>query len=99
MVKAHMHAGNSGNWHWHWQLATGKLATAHLQPFGHYCGAKVQSVFMPAIITLDPEAPKGQLMFVMTLNCVDVARRSHSNLLHVTCNTDAVACPQFALEF
>lgn len=54
---------------------------------------------MPAIITLDPEAPKGQLMFVMTLNCVDVARRSHSNLLHVTCNTDAVACPQFALEF
>lgn len=36
-------------------------------------GAKVQSIFMPAIITLDPEAPKGQLMFVMTLNCVDVA--------------------------
>jgi len=40
---------------------------------------KVQSVFMPAIITLDPQAPKGQLMFVMTLNCVVVARRTHSN--------------------
>jgi len=40
---------------------------------------KVQSVFMPAIITLDPQAPKGQLMFVMTLNCVVVARCTHSN--------------------